>query len=207
MIQDGPPSSEFVTGAKRYLDDLRSAISDVNSSEIASAAHVLIKLAERGGSGYVFGNGGSASTAAHFANDVAKVARFFPSKCPNLFCLNDNAAIVTAIANDDGYEHVFSRQINAFLKPVDLVIAISTRGMSNNILAAVQSAKARGVESLAFVGYDGGKLINMVDHYVLIPSHDMQQVEDLHLALGHMISRILWASASTNAAVGQLSDI
>jgi D-sedoheptulose 7-phosphate isomerase len=200
MIQHRQARIQFAEGAKLYLEGLRNVISDIDLGEIATVADVLVRLAERGGTGYVFGNGGSASTAAHFVNDLGKVARAYPSYCPTLYCLNDNVAVMTAIANDDGYEYVFSSQLNACLRPVDLVIAISTRGMSKNVLSAVESAKARGAESLAFVGFDGGKLINMVDNYVLIPSRDMQQVEDLHLALGHMVARMILTSAPANGA-------
>lgn len=195
MIQHREARIQFAEAAQLYLDELRSAAAGIDTSEIATVASSLTRLAERGGTGYVFGNGGSASTATHFVNDIGKVARAYPSYCPSLYCLNDNVAVMTAIANDDGYEYVFSRQLDACLKPTDLVIAISTRGVSSNVLAGVESAKTRGAEILAFVGFDGGKLINMVDDYVLIHSRDMQQVEDLHLALCHMVSRILLTSA------------
>jgi D-sedoheptulose 7-phosphate isomerase len=200
------PHIQFAEGAKLYLEGLQSVIGLIDSSQIAAVVCTLIRLVERGGTGYIFGNGGSASTATHFVNDIGKVARAYPSYCPSLHCLNDNVALMTAIANDDGYEHIFSSQLNACLKPVDLVIAISTSGMSKNVLAAVEATKARGAEALAFVGFDGGKLINMVDDYVLIPSRDMQQVEDLHLALGHMVARILWTSALSQGAAAKGSE-
>jgi D-sedoheptulose 7-phosphate isomerase len=136
---------------------------------------------------FIMGNGGSASTASHFACDLGKNTRrpdLFPFK---VICLSDNVALFTALANDEGYDQVFVQQLQSLLQPGDVVIAISTSGNSSNVLQAVAFARANQAVTVGFTGFDGGKLAGMVDHQVHVPSNSIEQVEDVHLMLEHLI--------------------
>jgi len=191
----GTPGRDEHTELERrtaaYLDQLRDGISRIDAAEIAAAVHCFVKLSRRGGVGYVFGNGGSASTAAHFVNDINRTVALGGPAGLRVLCLNDNIPTITAIANDFGYDEIFTRQLRNHFTPKDLVIGISSRGHSPNVVEAVRYARSRGVETLGLVGYDGGALHRLADRTVYIPVHDLRRVEDLHLAVCHMISALL----------------
>ncbi|MEU4240001.1 SIS domain-containing protein [Actinoplanes sp. NPDC026619] len=174
-----------------YLDDLRDGLGNIGVADVTAALRRLDGLMRRGGTGYIMGNGGSASTAAHFVNDLTRAALLGGRSSLRVFCLSDNVSTVTAVANDYGYEHIFTGQLRNLLAGSDLVIGISARGNSPNVVDAVRFARSRGVDTLAFVGFDGGVLRRLADHVVHVPVHDVRQVEDLHLAVCHIISALL----------------
>lgn len=144
----------------------------------------------------VMGNGGSAATASHMVCDLMKNTR--KKSLPNLrvIGLADNMPIVSALANDEGYENVFAGQLASYAQPGDVVIAISASGNSPNVLKAVELANQIGARTVGFTGYDGGKLGQMVEFHVNVPSNDIEQVEDIHLVLDHMITSILRSADS-----------
>jgi D-sedoheptulose 7-phosphate isomerase len=174
-----------------YIDQLRDGVGRIDIAEVAAAVRCLVELARRGGVGYVFGNGGSASTAAHFVNDINRTVALGGPAGLRLLCLSDNIPTITAIANDFSYQEIFTRQLRNHLTARDLVIGISSRGHSANVVDAVRYARSRRVETLGLVGYDGGELFRLVDRSVHVPVHDLRRVEDLHLAVCHMISALL----------------
>jgi D-sedoheptulose 7-phosphate isomerase len=174
-----------------YLHHLRDDIGCIDAGQIAVMVQRLVALSRRGGVGYVFGNGGSAATAAHFVNDITRtVAAGGPPRL-RICCLSDNVPTITAISNDHDYSEIFTRQLRNYLAAPDLVIGISSRGHSGNVLGAVRYARSRRVETMALVGHDGGELREVVDHAVHIPVHDVRRVEDLHLAVCHIVSALL----------------
>ena len=124
------------------------------------------------------GNGGSAYNASHFITDWNKMINLATGKPFRGISLCDNIGIVTAFANDLSYDEVFAGQLRAILTPGDLVIAISGSGNSRNVVKAIEYAASAGAETLAIVGYDGGRLKQIAKHVVWIPSHDMQLCED-----------------------------
>jgi phosphoheptose isomerase len=134
------------------------------------------------------GNGGSAATASHMVCDLVKGAQV-PGCAPlRVFGLTDNTPLLTAWANDHAYEQVFAEQIQAFVEPHDVVIAISASGNSPNILAGLRAAAARGAHTIAMVGFDGGAASELADLVIHIPSDDYGLVEDTHSAIGHALT-------------------
>lgn len=137
------------------------------------------------------GNGGSAATASHYITDWNKMGNLAMGGRYRGFSLCDNIGLVTAYANDLSYDEVFVGQLRALLDDGDLVIAVSGSGNSPNVLKAVEYANAQGADTLAVVGYDGGKLKTIAKQSVWVPSFDMQLCEDLHLMFGHMVMKTL----------------
>jgi D-sedoheptulose 7-phosphate isomerase len=140
---------------------------------------------------FVLGNGGSASTASHFVCDLAKNTR--KEGWPNfrVIGLTDNMAIFSALANDEGYESVFAQQLAGFVEPGDIVIGISTSGNSPNVVRAIELANESGALTIGFTGFDSGLLGPLVDINLHVPSSSIEQVEDIHLVLEHMICKAL----------------
>jgi D-sedoheptulose 7-phosphate isomerase len=140
------------------------------------------------------GNGGSASTASHYITDWVKMVSLATGERFRGISLCDNIGIITAYGNDLSYADIFVGQLKALMDEGDLVIAISGSGNSPNVLAAVDYANTLG-ETMAVVGYDGGKLMPRCTHSVWVPSYDMQICEDVHLMFGHMVMKALCSTA------------
>lgn len=141
----------------------------------------------------VAGNGGSASTASHMATDLVKATKVDGRPAVRALSLVDNVALLTALANDEGYEVGFERQLEAIFRPGDVLILISASGSSLNVVSAAQEAKALGGKTIALVGFDGGRLAEICDLVVHAESErgEYGPVEDVHLALNHMIAGCL----------------
>ena len=138
------------------------------------------------------GNGGSASTASHFAGDFNKGLSLGREKRFRFICLNDNPATVLSLANDVDYSQIFVEQLKNFLSEGDLVMAISGSGNSANVVNAVEYAKQKGNTVIGLTGYNGGKLKEISDISLHIPADDMQITEDLHMVFDHLIMSILY---------------
>ncbi|MBW8846943.1 MAG: SIS domain-containing protein [Burkholderiales bacterium] len=143
---------------------------------------------------FTCGNGGSASTASHYITDWNKMVNLATGKKFRGISLCDNIGAITAFANDLAYEQVFAGQLAAIADEGDVLVAISGSGNSPNVLKAVEFANANGMDTLAVVGYDGGKLKQMAKQSIWVPSFDMQLCEDVHLMFGHMVMKTLCAS-------------
>lgn len=137
------------------------------------------------------GNGGSAYAASHYITDWNKMVNLATGKKCRGISLCDNIGLVTAFANDVAFDDVFAGQLKAILEPGDLVIAISGSGNSRNVVKAVEYANQAGADTLAVVGYDGGRLKQIARHTVWVPCFDMQLCEDVHLMFGHMVMKTL----------------
>ncbi len=149
---------------------------------LAKAAESLIACYHRGNKIMTFGNGGSACDAQNFADEL--VGRFERNRPPlPAVALTVNTSDLTSIANDFGYEHVFSRQIEAHAKPGDIAVAISTSGNSPNVLKAVQAAKRLGLQTIALSGQSGGKLKGLADLSVCVPSKTVARIQEAHIAI------------------------
>ena len=140
------------------------------------------------------GNGGSAYAASHFITDWNKMVNLATGRKVRGISLCDNLGMVTAFANDISYDDIFAGQLKAILEPGDLVIAISGSGNSANVVKAVEYANGVGADTLAVVGFDGGRLKRIARHVVWVPSSDMQLCEDVHLMFGHMVMKTLCGS-------------
>ncbi len=145
---------------------------------------------------FFFGNGGSASTASHFVVDIAKGTRPSlkpgpPSQRFRCLALNDNVPSVMAWANDTDYTRIFSEQLRSLADPGDVAVAISGSGNSPNVLEAVKAAKEMGVHTIGLSGIGGGKLKDLVDVSLVVPSNSMQHTEDVHLVVLHYLTAFL----------------
>lgn len=142
---------------------------------------------------YVAGNGGSAATATHWATDLGKAAKRSGRTPIRIMCLNDNMSWVTALGNDEGYERVFAGQLENFARPDDVLVVISSSGNSPNLIQAVEIAKEREVNTVGFLGFDGGVLKDMVDHVVWAETEngEYEQAEDCHMTLCHILTMCL----------------
>lgn len=170
-----------------YIRDLKATLDTIPTNLIEDIIMLLHEARLNGKQVFVMGNGGSASTASHFVCDLAKNTRKPGLPHFRVFGLTDNMAIFSAYANDEGYENVFSQQLNNLLNPGDIVIAISASGNSSNVIEGVKLAKERRATTIGFTGMTGGKLKDLAEYIVHIPSMRIAQVEDIHLILQHMI--------------------
>ena len=176
---------------KNYINKEIEVLKALDVAAINAVMLAILEAYDKGANIYIFGNGGSASTASHFQNDFNKGLSEHLDKKFNFVCLNDNVPTVMAIANDLGYEYVFEFQLRGKLKKDDLVVAISGSGNSKNVLNAVSYAKEQGVKTVGITGYDGGRLAGMVDVSFNVPIHDMQITEDVHMILDHLMMSVL----------------
>jgi D-sedoheptulose 7-phosphate isomerase len=181
--------SEF---SKSYFEYLGNVLSKISLHEIDNFVDLLLKARERNSTIFFIGNGGSAATASHFANDIAIGTRT-ESKHFRVISLCDNQAVITAIANDDGYEKVFSQQLKVLLKEQDLVISISASGNSPNLIHAINTAKNMNATTIGISAFDGGKMKEIVDYSLHVPTEkgEYGPAEDAHMVLDHLVGNYL----------------
>ncbi len=198
---------------QHYFAELRESVSSMPAQEVDKVISILLESAHRGRKVFVCGNGGSASTAAHIACDLAKNTMIAGAPRLRVVGLTDNVPMMTAWANDTGYDNVFSAQLIPLIEPGDVLIGISCSGNSANVLNAVAAARQLGATTVGFTGNIGGQLIDFVDICIRV-SHPLIEVqEDMHLALGHCITVALrhelqqeTARTSTEIAMLLLSE-
>jgi D-sedoheptulose 7-phosphate isomerase len=168
-----------------YLNHLIETLHNVDWNKVYSLADVMQKHFKTGSTIFVFGNGGSAATASHFAQDISKKLGF------RIICLNDNIPSLLAYGNDDGFVTIFKNQLEKLIKPTDMIIGISCSGMSANVISAILYGNQQGCLTVGFTGFNGGDLVKSVDIDIHVPCDDMQICEDIHLIISHIILRIL----------------
>jgi len=175
--------------ARRYCTHMAAVLAALDVEAVGRAIEAMQRTSENGKTLFFIANGGSAATASHFVNDL--VAGSYVEGAPKLraYCLSDNAATVTALGNDAGYDNIFSHQLRVDMVPGDLVYAMSVSGNSENIIRAVEYARANGGTTVGISGFDGGRLAKAVDISVLIPStkDEYGPVEDVFNVLDHII--------------------
>ncbi|MGF1448842.1 MAG: SIS domain-containing protein [Opitutales bacterium] len=176
-----------------YLKIQAELLQQLDSAQIAAAIHLLGQTPAAGGRIFACGNGGSAANASHFANDLGKsAADALLQRDPTqsrfrVLALADNVSWLTAIANDYAYEDVFVRQLENFLQPGDLLIAISVSGNSPNVRRAVDYANQHQAQTLALTGTPGGQLAQSATHTLTIPDNHFGRVEDITMTLHHLL--------------------
>ncbi|MFB2832715.1 SIS domain-containing protein [Aeromonas jandaei] len=190
-LENKQENKVFMDNIQIYMNNLKDIMDDINKEQINVVIDRLLYSYHRNSSIFIFGNGGSASTASHFATDFNKGVSAELTKRFKVICLNDNISIVTAIANDITYDDVYKFQLENFLKPNDLVIAISGSGNSRNVVRALEYAAKIGADTVGLVGYDGGSVKNIVNNTIHVESFDMQKVEDIHMMLCHLMMSII----------------
>ncbi|MDI1471371.1 MAG: D-sedoheptulose 7-phosphate isomerase [Thermodesulfovibrio sp.] len=161
-----------------------------NISLIREVAEIIAKTLNEGGKILIFGNGGSATDASHIA---AEFVNRFKRERPGLpaIALNTDMAVITAIANDYDYSEIFSKQIKAFGQQGDIAIGISTSGSSRNVIKGIETAKKRGLKTIAFTSIKGEKLISKVDYAFAVSSEETPRIQETHITLGHILCELV----------------
>jgi len=194
---------EFNTLAQQYLSRLSAVIDTFNLDIYEQMAREILAAYDRQAHIFVMGNGGSGATASHLACDINKGCCLDLDKKFKMICLNDNIPTLLALANDISYDVVFEEQLKNFFNPGDVVIGISGSGNSENVLRAIRYAAVNGGRTLGWCGFGGGKLAKLVDLAFIVESNDMQQVEDAHIIIAHMLMQHIYkALHGKDAAVG-----
>lgn len=161
------------------------------SANIEKIADLIYEVYQRRGQIFIMGNGGSATTASHFARDL-KIGAYVKGKHKaNVFGLADNIAVLTSLANDIDYDSIFEQQLIGQLEKGDLVIAISCSGNSPNVIKAMEAARDNGSITVGIMGFGGGKLKTIADNAIIFLSKDYGQLEDIHLGLTHILSYLV----------------
>ena len=157
---------------------------------IANAAKIVLNVYKAGGKVFLIGNGGSAADAQHIAAELAGRFKLERTGLPAI-ALTTNTSVLSALANDYGYEKVFSHQLEALAKDKDVLIAITTSGTSPNILKAVEMAHSKGVTVIGLTGAKGGKLKDSADLTIMVPSDDTPRIQEAHITIGHIICHLV----------------
>lgn len=174
-----------------YINELQATMNQLSTAQIREVIELLVEARSDKHKIFIMGNGGSASTASHFVCDLAKNTR--KPGLPNfrVIGLTDNMAILSALANDEGYENVFAQQLSSFVEPGDIVIGISASGNSSNVVNAIELGNMMGATTVGLTGFDGGRLRTLVDIDIHVPSNCIEHVEDIHLMLEHLICKAI----------------
>ena len=179
----------------RYIGEMKGILERLPLGPLQAICDVLYHAYENDRTIFVFGNGGSAALASHLACDLGKGTH---APCPRsldmsgvrrikVLSVTDNVPMITAWANDAAYEDIFVEQIDNFIERGDVAFGISGSGNSPNVLKALQLARQKGATTVGFTGYQGGKMNALLDVGIVVPSNSMQQIEDVHLILAHLV--------------------
>ncbi len=183
---------DVVEFSRSYFDYLKRVLDGVDLKSIRRVVETILDTRERSATVFFIGNGGSAATAAHFAN-VLSIGTNDYDKPFRVMNLTDNVAVITAIGNDFGYDEIFSRQLRVHGKRGDVVVAISASGNSPNLLKAFDYAKSAGIKTIAITAFDGGKMKALADDGIHVPTAPKEYgpAEDAHMILDHLIGSYL----------------
>ena len=172
-----------------YLSGLEEMLRSISQAHLRHVLSLLEDAYHHGHRLFIMGNGGSAATASHFALDLAK--NTITPGAPRLkaISLTDHVPLITAWSNDTAYEHIFEEQLATLIEAGDVVIGISASGNSPNVINAMHLAKQSRASAIGLLGAKGGILKTLVDAYILAPGQNIEQEEDAHLILAHVITR------------------
>lgn len=176
-----------MTLVKEYIEGLKNCIDELSAPAIEEIAGIVFSAFKQGRRIFVMGNGGSATTAMHFARDLQIGTGSAGRPRLRVTCLSDNVASITSVANDIGYDCIFEEQLIGQLDAGDVVIGISASGNSPNVLRAMEYACRNGALTIGFIGFGGGKLKGLCKKSIILSSKDYGQVEDIHMVLSHII--------------------
>lgn len=170
-----------------YVQDILGLCNTLDTGQLNAACELMLESYKAGKTIFVAGNGGSAGTSNHFCCDFGKNAVKGDLHRPKIISLSANIEVLTALGNDFCYAEVFSQQLKNLMHDGDTVLLISASGNSPNVVTAAEYAKSRGGKVIGFTGFEGGKLKELSDVNVNIPSKSYEQIEDLHMMLTHII--------------------
>ena len=186
-------NKEFIDG---YLSEMKSIIDNIPVETLDKSIDLLFDAWQRGNQVFICGNGGSASTATHFACDLSKGTIVEGKRRIKAYCLNDNIPLMSALINDEGFDSLFYEQLKDRLRESDVLICISVHGgagedkaglWSQNLLKAMKYAQESGCRTIGFAGFDGGPMKEIADACIVVPANSTPHVESFHLALEHLI--------------------
>lgn len=185
-------TTDPVAFAGAYIEYLQSVLRRIDTADIGRFINTLLDARRRRATVFFIGNGGSAATASHFANDLSIGTNDYENPF-RAVSLTDNVAILTAIGNDFGYEEIFVRQLKVLAREGDVVVGISASGNSSNILKAFDYARSAGVKTVALTAFDGGKMKPMADEGIHVPTDPKEYgpAEDAHMVLDHLVGAYL----------------
>jgi D-sedoheptulose 7-phosphate isomerase len=187
LLRDGRNGCDNLRNYGRYVSEL---IGRLDYAAIQKVIRCFLDARRRNSTIFFMGNGGSAATASHFAQDLGEAGRKAGTKCFRTISLNDSVSSISALANDYGYENIFTAQMGNLFKKGDVLVALSASGNSRNIIRAVKRAKTMGGKTVGFVGFDGGEVSKLCDLVVLAVTDkgEYGPVEDIHMVLCHMMT-------------------
>jgi D-sedoheptulose 7-phosphate isomerase len=174
-----------------YLAGVQRLIAQVPEEKIERLANLLEEAWRENRRVLLMGNGGSSATASHIVNDLQKCIYLDSGKPLKALCLSDNTPLLMAWGNDTEYANVFAPQVECWAEPGDLVIGISGSGNSPNVLRGIETANRKGAHTFGLAGFRGGELAKMARECIIIESDSMQQIEDLHMILLHVVFVVL----------------
>jgi len=189
MNKVGSIHSEIVKGLEESAQ-IKKAIAESKTDEIASMVKLIITAYKISGKVVLFGNGGSAADAQHLAGELVGQFKLNRQALPAI-ALTTNTSTLTAVANDYGYEVAFSRQVEALVNEKDIVIGISTSGSSPNVIEAIKLAKTKGAKTIGLTGGNGGKLAQVADLVLIVPSDSTPRVQEAHITIGHIVCELV----------------
>lgn len=180
---------------KEYLRSIAGILDQLESGPIMTSTRLLLEAYNQGKTVFIAGNGGSAAIASHLACDLEKTVagprgRRSPRRL-RAVSLSDNVATLTAFANDEGYEHVFSERLRAHADPDDVLLVISSSGNSPNVLEALRTARELGMKTIAWVGFGGGAALELSDCCVHVAIDDYGMAEGIHGVIGHLVTDLV----------------
>lgn len=178
--------------SRNYLTYLSEVLAQLDEKAVGNFIEIILNARETGKAVYFIGNGGSAATASHFANDI-QIGTRTTGKPFKVQSLTDNVAILTAVGNDFGYDYIFVKQLEALVNDGDVVVAISASGNSPNVIKAIEYAHKRNCTTVGLTGFDGGKLKEISQHNLHVPSlkGEYGPVEDVHMIFDHILGNYL----------------
>jgi D-sedoheptulose 7-phosphate isomerase len=185
---------------QNYLSEIGRVAEVISIADVDQAIDILFKAWGKGNQVFTCGNGGSASTATHFACDLSKTTIVDGKKRFKAYCLNDNIPLVSALTNDEGFNNLYYEQLKSLFEKGDILICISVHGgagsdkaglWSQNLLKAMRYAKDKGGKTIGLSGFDGGPMKEIADACIVVPVNSTPQVESFHLALEHLICSCL----------------
>ncbi len=172
-----------------YFAELEQMVQNISMPHLEAVLQLLEQVYHNGHRIFIMGNGGSAATASHFALDLAKNTIMPGVPRLKAISLTDHVPLITAWSNDTAYEHIFAEQLANMIEPGDVVIGISASGNSPNVINALCLAQQSRASTIGLLGAKGGKIKDIVDVYVLAPGRNIEQEEDAHMILAHVITR------------------
>jgi len=179
------------TWISNYLASLVNVAEKFPVDDLSNLITIIEDVRETEKALFICGNGGSWATAAHMVCDLGKNTRLDGSKRMRVIGLGDNIPSLTAYANDEGYDRVFAEPLISLMQPDDVLLAISGSGNSPDILSAIEVANEIGGTTLGLTGFQGGKMKELVDHCLVIPSNSMEMIEDFHMIVDHILTTCL----------------